>query len=257
MAQITLSKDEMLQKPLPIIDDYDDETVSSGFKKLFGRKNKQQIKNIEALEYAYNQPSYQAISNINGSVVANTSVQNEAGASPPKLAGAMVGNNLTPNAKVEASISAPAAVVINPNGLPTDNHLQVAGGIEYNIGSLPTNKEEKLNSNTPQAVEGVAQVLSVKYPREIALEQDTTSQITPQEQEQVAQPREGMPEGYWQKRVMQDRGKENNINKDATSGNAIFEQATAENNIVNFTRREEERNKQRELEAATQGAKMT
>jgi hypothetical protein len=157
---------------------------------------------------------------------------------------------------VEASISAPAAVVINPNGLPTDNHLQGAGGIEYNIGSLPTNKEEKLNSNTQQAVEGVAQVLSVNYPREIALEQDATSQITPQEQEQVAQPREGMQEGYWQKRVMQDRGKENNVNRDTTSGNAIFEQATAENNIVNFTRREEERNKQRELKAA-QGAKMS
>ena len=196
------------------------------------------------------------------------------------ISGAFTGNKNQPkDANVEAAISIPATTAVVGSGIAASNlsanHFETEAGQKYSFRTIPGNMKingqavDKLASKEPQAIKGVTQVADVDYPkRYVSILPNETENLFLQEEKPVKIPRMGMQEDYWERRMeqqgigpkgrmlaAQQRSGGTGDGGQIESGNSIF--SLAANNAVKFTRIEDKRNKQRELEAAAQGAKMS
>ncbi len=157
-----------------------------------------------------------AILNVASEMVTGTSIVDHMGNIANNVTGVFTGgNDKAKDAKVEGAISVPAAAAVVGGGVLAAglaaNHFRGKNGENLTLGALPAGANGKITSNEPQAIQGVAQVANVDYPKVKAIEQDNTAQVTPEEVKNAAnkivafkpEPRDGMPEGYWQKRMTQ------------------------------------------------------
>jgi hypothetical protein len=193
------------------------------------------------------------------------------------ISGAFTGGDKQKDAKVEGVISVPATAAMIGGGIAASNlaanHFETETGQKYSFGTIPGNMKingkaiDKIASQEPQAIKGVAQVADVDYPkRYVSILPNETENLFIQEEEQVAYPRDGMPFDYWKNRMKQQGiGPEGRMlaaqqrsggvgDGGLESGNSIF--SLAADNALSFTGKEAKRDEQRELEVA-QGAKMT
>jgi hypothetical protein len=160
------------------------------------------------------------------------------------------GDNKDNAPKVDGSFIGKAAVVgagIGAAGLAA-NHFIGKDGDEYTLGGLPQGANGKITSNTPQAIKA-NQVASVDYPRQIALEQDNTAQITQEAEPIVLQPAGGKSATYWTNKYNGEKGKPT-INEEQQIENYKKMFAVDVERAGGHVDAQKSRDAQRELEAA-------